>query len=120
MKKDKERENRIAMEIVVDAYRAEEQAMGWYYYLQDTLKFPFLAHCIAKRIISPLQIGDEVEITSMAPESECEHEIFVMMPWERSGLAVPLMQLKMIHGDEKTKEAVEDWCYWVGMGYKFG
>jgi len=32
-----ERENRIAKEIIVDAYGPEEQAMGWYYYLQDTL-----------------------------------------------------------------------------------
>ena len=30
---DEEREERITMEIIVDAYDAEEQAMGWYYYL---------------------------------------------------------------------------------------
>lgn len=28
---NKEREERIAMEIIVDAYSPEEQAMGWYY-----------------------------------------------------------------------------------------
>ena len=33
VKKDNERENRIVDEIIVDAYGAEEQAMGWYYYL---------------------------------------------------------------------------------------
>jgi hypothetical protein len=31
-KKDSKREHRIAMEIIVDAYGPEEQAMGWYYY----------------------------------------------------------------------------------------
>lgn len=30
---DPEREQRIAMEIVVDAYDSQERAMGWYYYL---------------------------------------------------------------------------------------
>lgn len=28
--KDEERERRIAMEIIVDAYDEEEQAMGWW------------------------------------------------------------------------------------------
>ena len=30
---DERREERIEMEIIVDAYNEEEQAMGWYYYL---------------------------------------------------------------------------------------
>jgi len=33
--RDEEREQRITMEIVVDAYTPEEQAMGWYYSLQS-------------------------------------------------------------------------------------
>jgi hypothetical protein len=41
MSRDAEREERITMEIVVDAYGAEEQAMSWYYYLQNTMQFPF-------------------------------------------------------------------------------
>jgi len=35
--KNAERENRIAEKILVDAYGPEEQAMGWYYYLEDKL-----------------------------------------------------------------------------------
>jgi hypothetical protein len=120
VKKDEAREHRIMMEIVVDAYGAEEQAMGWYYYLEDTLVFPFTARCIAKRAISPLKVGDEVEVHGMAPENECEHEMFVIMPWERDGLAVPLIQLEVIHGDEQTKEGVRDWHYWISRGYTFG
>ena len=30
--KDDEREERIKMEIIVDTYNADEQAMGWYAY----------------------------------------------------------------------------------------
>ncbi len=37
------REHRIDYEIVVDAYTEDEIAMGWYYYLQDKITFPFLA-----------------------------------------------------------------------------
>jgi hypothetical protein len=119
-KPDEAREHRIIMEIIVDAYGAEEQSMGWYYYLEDVLGFPFLANCVARRAISPLQLGDEVEVIGMAPESECEHEMFVMIRWEKEGLAVPLSQLKAIAADAKTNEAVEDWHYWVSMGYEFG
>ena len=36
-KKNAERENRIEMKIIVDAYGLEEQAMGWYYYLEEKL-----------------------------------------------------------------------------------
>lgn len=102
VKRDNVRENRIIDEIIVDAYDAAEQAMGWYYYLEETIKFPFIAKCISKRAISPLKIGDEVESYSMAPEQECEHEMFVMMPWDKDGLAVPLNQLELTHGDVET------------------
>jgi len=56
IKKDKVREGRIIMEIVVDAYSEEERAMVWYYYLEDKLRFPFKATCIATRKTSPLVI----------------------------------------------------------------
>ncbi len=95
--------------------------MGWYYYLEDRLAFPFTTHCIAERSISPLRVGDEVDVLRMAPEDECMHEMFVVMRWEKKGLAVPLSQLKPIGAsDEDTQEAVSDWDYWVRMGYQFG
>ena len=49
----------VPMEIIVDAYDAEEQAMGWFCYLEDTLTFPFVARCRFRRSISPLQDGDD-------------------------------------------------------------
>jgi hypothetical protein len=52
-KRDTDRERRIMEVIVVDAYGAEERAMSWYYYLDDQLRFPFTATCIAKRSILP-------------------------------------------------------------------
>jgi hypothetical protein len=116
-----DREERIAMEIIVDAYGAEEQAMGWYYYLEDTLRFPFTAICNSKRAISPLLVKDEVDVIGMAPEEECANEMFVTIRWERNGLAVPLSQLTPISETvAETKVAVEDWHYWVQMGYQFG
>ena len=53
LKENKTREQRIEMEVVVDAYNAEERAMGWYCYLEEKLKFPFKARCKSKRAVSP-------------------------------------------------------------------
>jgi hypothetical protein len=113
---DEEREERITMEIIVDAYDSEEQAMGWYYYLEGTLHFPFTARCIAQRAISPLEPGDEVEVVGMAPVEECDHEMFVMITWKSRELAVPLSELQGVDVDEKTQQAIEDWHYWVDQG----
>ena len=116
---DEAREHRIHMEIIVDCYGEVERAMGWYCHLQDKLNFPFLARCIAKRATSPLKVGEEVEVFKMAPDEECEREVFVVVRWEKEGLAVPLSQLEVIHADDETKEAVEDWLYWSKKGYRF-
>src|SRR5919199_6842901 len=116
--RDEEREQRIEMEIIVDAYGPEEQALGWYTYLEENLQFPFLTRCIRERAISPLRVGDEVEVVGMGPEEECAHEMFVQTPWERRTLAVPLSQLEPTVADEQTIQAVEDWHYWVEQGYE--
>ncbi|MEQ8223009.1 MAG: calcium-binding protein [Candidatus Eremiobacterota bacterium] len=118
--KDREREERISMEIIVDSKDAEERAMGWYYYLEDRISFPFTAICITEKRKSPLQKGDEVEVVDIAPEDECEHEMFVEIQWDRGRrLAIPLSQVKPIENtDEDTKEAVADWHYWIEQGYE--
>jgi hypothetical protein len=116
---DAEREERIQMEIIVDAYGPEEQALGWYTYLEETLTFPFVACCVSERSISPLQVGDEVDIIGMAPEAECQHEMFVLTRWGHGrSLAIPLSQLEGIAVDEPTEQALGDWQYWVRSGYQ--
>ncbi|MFH0342679.1 MAG: calcium-binding protein [Chromatiales bacterium] len=76
-KPDRARERRILDEIVVDAYSPEERAMGWYYYLEKKLAFPFKAKCVAERSVSPLMRGEEVEVLGLAKEDDCMAEIFV-------------------------------------------
>jgi hypothetical protein len=76
------RERRIYDEIIVDAYGPEEQAMGWYYYLERTLGFPFPARCRTARAISPLRVSEAVTVTGMAPEEECEREMYVTIRWQ--------------------------------------
>ena len=120
---DEIREHRISMEAVVDAYNEQERAIGWYYYLEQRLDFPFLARCATRRSTSPLKVGEEVEVVSMAPVEECEHDMFVEMGWDEEELAIPLSQLEVVDADDETREAVreavDDWLFWTKKGYQF-
>ena len=116
---DPDREDRITMTVVVDAYDSSERAVGWFSYLENEIEFPFTARCVTKRAISPLLVGDEVDVTGMAPADECEAEIFVMIRREHGGLGVPLSQLSPVHASGPTAVAVADWHYWVTRGYRF-
>ncbi len=118
MEKDQVREERIENEIIVDSYGPEEQAMGWYYYLEEKLEFPFEAKCIVKRTTSPLKAGEEVRVVGIPPEEDCYHEMFVMIEWQGRELGVPLSQIEPVNVGKGTKTAVEDWHYWVAMGYE--
>ncbi len=87
VKENKALERRVEMEVVVDAYNESERAMGWYYYLEGKLKFPFKARCKFKRAVSLLRIGEEVTVLGMAPEEDCESEMFVRIEvgWPQHG-----------------------------------
>ena len=115
--RDDAREQRIHDEIIVDAYGPEEQAMGWYYSLDDRLQFPFRARCTVERRTSPLRAGEDIEVTGMASEDECEHDMFVLTRRDDRILAVPLAQLTGVDVDDATQQVIEDWRYWVDRGY---
>ena len=119
LKKDWIRENRIQNEAIVDAYGSEEKAMSWYYYLDDKIRFPFNAKCIAPKVVTPLRKGETVEVRRMAAEDACSADMLVLIHWQGRKMAVPLSQLAAIDPDESTAEAIGDWHYWVAQGYLF-
>jgi hypothetical protein len=96
LKKDPVREDRIQNEAIADANGPEEQVMGWYYYLDDKIRFPFQARCIAAKVISPLRKGEIVEVQRMAPEDACSADMLVLIRWHGRNMAVPLSQLVAI------------------------
>jgi hypothetical protein len=100
LRKNHIREERIHNEVIVDAYGPEEQALGWYYYLENKIQFPFSARCMAARVASPLRKGETVEVRSR-------------------NVAVPLSQLTSTDADESTVEAIGDWHYWLAQGFCF-
>ena len=117
--KDKAREDRIYNEAIVDAYGSEERAMGWYYYLDDKISFPFNASCISVTKRTPLELGEQVKVLGMAGEDYCEHDMLVEISWNGKTLAIPLVQLQPVDADDESVEAIGDWHYWKEKGYLF-
>ena len=117
---DADREHRIEMEIIVDAYGADEQAIGWYYYLERQITFPFVARCIEISRGSLLQLGETATVTSLSPEEDCERDMRVQIDWQGRTVGIPLSQVEPVEGDAQTQEAIGDWHYWVNAGYEFG
>ena len=93
--------------------------MGWYYYLEDKIRFPFQAECVVAKVVSPLLKGETVEVQVMAPEEACSVDMLVLIRWQGRSMAVPLSQLLPIKGNKATNEAIADWHYWVLQGYCF-
>lgn len=120
---DEIREERIDMEIVVDAYNDEERAMGWYCYLENNLTFPFKANWVRKGRKSLSPEAKEVEVLEMSSEEECMHDMFVEILYKDATgddtFSARLSDIKPIDADSENWEAIADWHYWVGRGYEF-
>ena len=117
---DPEREARIRDEATVDAHDEEERALGWYYYLDDKISFPFNGSCAVSVRTSTLKPGTHVTILKMAPEDVCMHAMFVTLEFDGAELDVPLSQITPDeNSDDDTAEAIGDWHYWVARGYQF-
>jgi Calcium binding len=116
----KARENRIRNQIIVDAYNSDEVMMSWLVYLEDLLACPFEAECIEQRKISPLRKGEKVTVLQLlADEDDIGGNFFVQIEWGGRKMGVPLTQLKPLHTDKETKQAIEDWQYWWVRGGRF-
>ena len=74
--------------------------MGWYKHHEEHLDFPSTAACTARRATSPLHLKNEVDVFGLASENDCDHEMFVTMPCENTGLAFPLSQLMPISNSD--------------------
>jgi hypothetical protein len=117
---DKAGEKRIRNEIIVDCYNESERFSGWYCYLEEKLKFPFSALCVATSPVSPLKRGEQVEITGMFDDELHEPvEIFVNVRWQRRQMAVSLRQWEGVRLDPQSAQAIADWHYWCSRGYLF-
>jgi len=113
VEKEEEREERLSMRIMVDAYTTEEQAYGWHAYLDDLMAFPFEARCTGELDESPLKEGETATVIGMSSTEPTLSQQFVTIEWMDRELGVPLRQLEPVDPDNDTEQAVSDWHYWL-------
>jgi len=112
--RDEEREERIKMDIIVDAYTQDEQAIGWHIYLEETIDFPFEARCIDGQDVSPLEEGETVPVVGKPSSSDPSlRQQLVTIEWMGREFGVPLSQLEPVDASDNTVQAIEDWYYWL-------
>ena len=63
-KKDPVREDRIQNEAIVDAYGPEEQALSWYYYLENKIRSP--SRPAAAPRVPSFRKGETFEVCGLA------------------------------------------------------
>lgn len=115
---DKERDERIALEIIVDCYDSDEQFTGWHSYLEEVLKFPFEG--IWKT--SAKGNGKNVSVVGVSGYDDCyaAKDMLVEIEFDGEIISEPLNEIFEIRSDdEKTIEAVGDWLYWTRYGNSF-
>jgi hypothetical protein len=111
--RDEERNERIELEILVDAYTADEQVMGWHIYLEETMEFPFEARCTETQEVSPLEDGETVRVIGKPSSEPSLRQQFVTIQWMDREFGVPLSQLEPVEASTTTEQAVSDWHYWL-------
>ncbi|BAZ49282.1 hypothetical protein NIES4103_18940 [Nostoc sp. NIES-4103] len=124
VERDENRENRIETEIIVDTENdKEERAMGWYYYLDDTLNVPFMAKLKKKSRKTGTIEEKQVEVLGMAPDDDCLKDMYVEVVYpdgkDEDIFSAKLSEIEPIDADDETTEAIADWHYWLARGYKF-
>ena len=60
-----------------------------------------------------------VEVIGMDEAENCEYDMLVQISWNEDIISVSLEQIEGIDLDKKTKQALDDWSYWLSRNYCF-
>jgi hypothetical protein len=118
-KLDPTREHRIIYEIVVDCYNEFEVASAWYAYMEDKLEFPFQAKCVVRNGSGALDFGEQVTVTGLPDQEECEDGLKVLIEYLEDEIDVLIEEIECIAGSDETKTAIDDWRYGIAHGYGY-
>jgi Calcium binding len=112
---DEEREHRIHYEIIVDAYDEYEQAMSWYYCMEEKLEFPMKAK--VKLHLKGGKIEEKaVQIVEIDPKSETSLTLRLGITEGKSDRVqyISPEDIVSIKASDDSLEIINDWLYWHG------
>ncbi len=111
---DEEMRYKIDYEIIVDAYDDDEQSMGWYYFFEETLEFPFTALAQLKKRDGTTETKRVKIIGLASKETGFMNEDFNLdMEQGQYIRPVAYATLSEFKASEETLEAFQIWdFYW--------
>ena len=109
----------IEDEIEVDCYDQEEANMGWYYFMAESMSFPFMAKTTIKKRGGATE-ETTVEVVGNATDAERfgGDDFYVNVDYKGVLMKVEVRDLEPIDASEKTGRALAVWRYGKGgMNY---
>ena len=112
---EKEMQDIIENEIEVDCYDEEEANMGWYYFMAESMSFPFMAKTILKKRGGTTE-ETTVEVVGNATDAERfgGDDFYVNVDYKGVLMKVEVRDLEPIDASEKTGRALAVWRYGKG------
>lgn len=106
----------IDYEIIVDCYDDYEVNMGWYYFFEEALEFPFEAEINIKTRSGKTNLT-KVDVLGIATEDGDFNDIReisleVSLKGSEIILDVGISKLKNLKGSRAVKEVFEIWDFW--------
>ncbi len=107
-------QQKIDYEIIVDCHDEIEVSMGWYYFMEEAIKFPFRAVAGIKKRDGSIE-KKEVTITGLASDEEGFMNNDFDLEMEQSGYIanIAFSKLNSIKASSVTLEAFKIWNYWI-------
>jgi Calcium binding len=108
----------IGEEITVDAKDDEDIFMGWYYFMAETLEFPFKATATIRKRDGTTEehTVDVVEDATDGGRFRCQ-AYYVNVDYQGVLMKVEIADLQPINASEETLKAITVWKYWHAKGY---
>jgi len=113
MKTSKEMQEIIDDEILVDCYDDDEVNMGWFYYMEGHLEFPFKARLDVKKRDGSTQLKS-VEVLKLASTAQnfAGEAFYVEVSYSEDIIETGLSKLCNIQASDETLEAIQIWKFW--------
>jgi Calcium binding len=111
---EKEIQQKIDYEIVVDCYDDYEVAVGWVTSMNDEIEFPFTATAELKKKDGSVE-HRTVQIVGLKSDEDDFHgnDFFLNMEYDSYIFPVPFSQLTNIVASEQTLDLFQCWNHWI-------
>lgn len=112
---EEEMQNIIDDEITVDCYDEAEANMGWYYFMAESMEFPFMAKAKIKKRNGTTE-ERSVEVIGNATDADRfgGEEFYVNVDYEGVLMKVEIRDLQPIDASENTLRTLAVWRYGKG------